>query len=115
MIRHNNIHRLILEGEITRGMLRMDWLTNIKEWSGMGYKDLVRLVQDQEQWIKTYDDDDVDDDDDDDNDDKLLSAHISENAFVHNPSRSRFFSVIPLSCDSRFICDSLTHFTMWHT
>ena len=47
----NNIHELILEGsmedKITRGRPRMEWMTNIQEWTGMGY---VRLAQDREQW-----------------------------------------------------------------
>ena len=29
---------------------RTEWITNIKEWMGMRYEDLVRLAQDREQW-----------------------------------------------------------------
>ena len=53
IIRHNTIHRLILEGpqgEITRGGPRTQWVTNIKEWTGMRYDDVVRLAQDRERW-----------------------------------------------------------------
>ena len=54
MIRRNNIHRLILEGplegKITRGRPITEWMTNITEWIGMRYEDLVRLGQDREQW-----------------------------------------------------------------
>ena len=54
MIRCNNIHRLILqgplEGKVSRGRPRTEWMTNITEWTGMRYEDLVRLVQDREQW-----------------------------------------------------------------
>ena len=54
MIRHNNIHRLILEdpleGKISRGRPRMKWMTNITEWTGMRCEDLVRIAQDRESW-----------------------------------------------------------------
>ena len=54
MIRCNNIYRLILdgplEGKITVGKSIMEWMTNIKEWTGMRYKVLVILAQYQEQW-----------------------------------------------------------------
>ena len=54
MIRRNNIHRLLLEGPLegkrSRGRPRTEWITNITEWTGMGYEDLVRLAQDREQW-----------------------------------------------------------------
>ena len=54
MIRRNNIHRLILEGplegKISRGRPRTEWMTNITEWTGMRYEDLVRLAQDRESW-----------------------------------------------------------------
>ena len=54
MIRHNNIHRLLLkgplEGKISRGRPRTEWMTNITEWTGMHYEDLVRLAQDREPW-----------------------------------------------------------------
>ena len=49
MIRRNNIHRVIsegpLEGEISRGRPRTEWITNITEWTGMRYEDFVRLAQ----------------------------------------------------------------------
>ena len=54
MIRRNNIHRLILEGplegKISRWRPRTEWNTNITEWTGMRYGDLVRLAQDREPW-----------------------------------------------------------------
>ena len=54
MIRRNNMHRLILEGplegKISRGRPRMEWMSNITEWTGMKYEDLVRQAQDREQW-----------------------------------------------------------------
>ncbi len=54
MIRRNNIHRLLLEGPLegkrSRGRPRTEWMTNITEWTGMLYEDLVRLVQDREPW-----------------------------------------------------------------
>ena len=41
MIRRNNTHRLILdgplEGKVSRGRLRTEWMTNITEWMGMRY------------------------------------------------------------------------------
>ena len=49
MIRRKNIHRLILEGplegKVSRGRPRTEWLTNITDWTGMQYEDLVRLAQ----------------------------------------------------------------------
>ena len=48
VIRRNDTHRLILEGNITIGMSRT--VTNITEWTGMRYEDLMRLAQDREQW-----------------------------------------------------------------
>ena len=54
MIRRNNIHGLLLEGplegKVSRGRTRTEWMTNITEWTGMRYEDLVRLSQDREQW-----------------------------------------------------------------
>ena len=54
MIRRNNIHRLLLEGLLegkrSRGRTRTEWMTNITEWTGMRYEDLVRLAQDREPW-----------------------------------------------------------------
>ena len=54
MIRRNNIHRLLLEGPLegkrSRGRPRTEWMTNITEWTGMRYEDLVRLAQDWEPW-----------------------------------------------------------------
>ena len=54
MIRRNNIHRLILEGplegKVSRGRPRTEWITNITEWTGMRYEDLMRLAQDREPW-----------------------------------------------------------------
>ena len=54
MIRRNNIHRLLLEGPLegkrSRGRPRTEWETNITEWTGMCYEDLVRLAQDREPW-----------------------------------------------------------------
>ena len=54
MIRRNNIHRLILEGQLegklSRGRPRTERLTNITEWTGMRYEDLVRMAQDREPW-----------------------------------------------------------------
>ena len=54
MVRRNNIHRLILEGplegKISRGRPRTEWMTNTKEWTGMRYEDLVILAQDRETW-----------------------------------------------------------------
>ena len=49
MIRLNNIHMLILEcpleGKIgNRGRPRTEWMTNIKERTGMRYEDLVRII-----------------------------------------------------------------------
>ena len=55
MIGCNNIHRMILEGplegKLDRGRPRMEWLTNITEWTGMRYQDLVRIAQDREPWM----------------------------------------------------------------
>ena len=52
MFRRNN--RLLLEspleGKRSRGRPRTEWMTNITEWTGMRYEDLVRLDQDWEQW-----------------------------------------------------------------
>ena len=43
-----------LEGKVSRGRPRTEWMTTITEWTGMRYEDLVRLAQDQEQWrVKT--------------------------------------------------------------
>ena len=43
MIRRNNIHRLLLEGpmegKLSRGRPRTEWLTNITEWTGVRYED----------------------------------------------------------------------------
>ena len=54
MIRRNNIHRLLLEGplegKVSRGRPRTEWMTNITEWTGMRYEYLVMLAQDLEQW-----------------------------------------------------------------
>ena len=54
VIKRNTIHRLILEGrlegKISRGGPRTEWVTNITEWTGMRYEDFVRLAQDREQW-----------------------------------------------------------------
>ena len=54
MITRNNIHILILEGPleggIPRGRPRTEWMTDIKEWTGMRYEDLARMAQDREQW-----------------------------------------------------------------
>ena len=54
MIRRNNIDRMILdsllEGQIARGRTIKEWMTNIKEWTGTRYEDLVRLTQDRERW-----------------------------------------------------------------
>ena len=54
MIRRNNIHRLLLEGPLegkrSRGRPRTEWMTNITEWTGMRYEDLMRLAQDREPW-----------------------------------------------------------------
>ena len=50
----HNVHILILEGpldgKISRGRPRTEWMTNITEWTGMRCKDLVRLAQDREPW-----------------------------------------------------------------
>ena len=55
MIRRNNIHTLLLEGPLegkpSRGRPRTEWMTNITEWTGMRYEDLVRLAQDCEPWM----------------------------------------------------------------
>ena len=37
-------------GEVSRGRPRTEWMTNITEWTGMRYEDLVRLAQVREQW-----------------------------------------------------------------
>ncbi len=37
-----------LEGKITKGRPRTEWMTNITEWTGMRYEDLVRLAEDRE-------------------------------------------------------------------
>ena len=54
MVRRNNIHRLLLEGPLegkrSRGRPRTEWMTNITEWTGMRYEDLVRLAQDRKPW-----------------------------------------------------------------
>ena len=31
----------------------MKWMTNIKEWAGIRYEDLVKLAQDRAQWTWT--------------------------------------------------------------
>ena len=36
--------------KVTRGRPRTECMTNIKEWTGMRYEDLVRLAQGREQW-----------------------------------------------------------------
>ena len=38
-----------LEGKVSRGRPRTEWMTNIPEWTGMRYEDLVVLAQDREQ------------------------------------------------------------------
>ena len=51
MIRRNNM--LLegpLEGKLSRGRPRTESLTNITEWTGMQYEELVRLAQDQKPW-----------------------------------------------------------------
>ncbi len=54
MIRRNNIHSMLLEGplegKVRRGRPRTEWITNITEWTGMRYEDLVRLAQDRVKW-----------------------------------------------------------------
>ena len=54
MIIRNNIHRQLLDGplqrKLSRGRPRTEWLTNITEWTGMRYEDLVRIAQDREPW-----------------------------------------------------------------
>ena len=72
MIRHN-IHRLLLEGplegKVSIGRPRTEWMTNITEWTGMRYEDLVRLSQDREPWrVMTANllQEEAPDDDDDD-------------------------------------------------
>ena len=54
MIRRNNTHRLLLEGplegKVSRGRSITEWMTNITEWTGVRYEDLVRLAQDREPW-----------------------------------------------------------------
>ena len=54
IIRRNDIHRLLLEGslegKVSRGRPRMEWMTSITEWTGIRYEDIVRLSQDREQW-----------------------------------------------------------------
>ena len=54
MTRRNNIHRLLLEGplegKVCRGRPRTEWLTNVTEWTGMRYEELVRIVEDREPW-----------------------------------------------------------------
>ena len=50
----NNIYKVTLEGplegKISRGRSRTEWVTNLKEWTGMRYEDLVRLAQYWKQW-----------------------------------------------------------------
>ena len=50
----SNFHKLILEGplegKISRGRPRTEWMTNITEWTGMRYEDLVRPAKDREPW-----------------------------------------------------------------
>ena len=71
MIRRNKIHRVNWRGKegstggekkqrkvengeykqlVSRGRPRTEWMTNITEWTGMRYEDLVRLAQDREPW-----------------------------------------------------------------
>ena len=54
LIRRNSIHRLLLvgpmEGKLSRGRPRTEWLTNITDWTGMRYEDLMRIAQDREPW-----------------------------------------------------------------
>ena len=49
-----SLSKLILEGplkgKVSRGRPRTEWMTNITEWTGMRYEDLVRLAQDRERW-----------------------------------------------------------------
>ena len=49
MIRRNNTHMLLLDGPL-EGKLCRGRLTNITEWTGMRYEELVRIVQDREPW-----------------------------------------------------------------
>ena len=49
VIRRNSIHMQTVEGplvlgKITRGNPRMKWMTNIKEWTGMRYEELMRTM-----------------------------------------------------------------------
>ena len=50
----NNIHRLHWRVQwrlkLSRGRPKTEWLTNITDWTGMRYEDLVRIAQDREPW-----------------------------------------------------------------
>ena len=52
MIRRDNIHRLISDGPLEGKYLEegKERMTNIKEWTGLRYEDLVRLVRYRGQW-----------------------------------------------------------------
>ena len=39
-----------LEGRMTEGRLRTEWMANIKEWASMREEYLVRFAKDREQW-----------------------------------------------------------------
>ena len=46
----DSIDRLLLEIPVERrGRPRTEWMINMKDWTGMTYKDLVRFTQDREQ------------------------------------------------------------------
>ena len=52
--RRNNGQRLLLEdpleGNVTTGRQITEWMANVKDGTGMRHEDIVRLVQDREQW-----------------------------------------------------------------
>jgi hypothetical protein len=54
MIRQDKIQRALLEGKINakrgRGRPRVNWTTNIKDWSGKSYAAAVRTAQQRDDW-----------------------------------------------------------------
>ena len=54
MIRQDKIQRALLEGKINakrgRGRPRVNWTTNIKDWSGKSYAAAVRTAQQIDDW-----------------------------------------------------------------
>ena len=55
MIRRDNIQRMLVEGRVEgkrcKGRPRMEWTTNIQEWTQItSYEEMIRKTQNRERW-----------------------------------------------------------------